>query len=99
MNYANAVKKIKGKKIKISFEHAGSGLKTGDGKFLKGFEVTGKSGNFVNAKAKINKKSVIVWNDTVKKPLAVRYAWANDPVCNLYNKANLPAVPFNTEGK
>ena len=90
---------IKGKKIKIDFEHAGSGLKTGDGKFLKGFEVTGKSGNFVNAKAKIDKKSVIVWNDTLKKPLAVRYAWANDPVCNLYNKANLPAIPFNTEGK
>jgi len=33
----------------------------------------------------------------VPKPLAVRYAWANNPECNLYNKEGLPASPFRTD--
>ena len=90
---------IKGKKVRIVFDHAESGLKTKDNKFLAGFEIAGKSGNFVNAKAKIDKKSVLVWNDSIEKPLAVRYAWANNPVCNLYNKEGLPAVPFSKRSK
>ena len=33
----------------------------------------------------------------VRFPTAVRYAWANNPVCNLYNAAGLPAIPFRTD--
>ncbi|MFH1075011.1 MAG: sialate O-acetylesterase [Candidatus Firestonebacteria bacterium] len=88
---------IEGKKIRILFKHSGSGLKAGNNKFLTGFEISGKNGNFVSAKAKIDKKSVVVWNGGVKKPAAVRYAWANDPKCSLYNKAGLPAVPFKAK--
>ncbi len=29
--------------------------------------------------------------------VAVRYAWANNPECNLYNGAGLPASPFRTD--
>ena len=29
--------------------------------------------------------------------VAVRYAWANNPPCNLVNKAGLPASPFRTD--
>ena len=38
-----------------------------------------------------------VWSDEVSKPVAVRYAWANNPECNLYNKEGLPASPFRTD--
>jgi len=29
--------------------------------------------------------------------MAVRYGWADNPDCNLYNKADLPASPFRTD--
>jgi sialate O-acetylesterase len=41
---------------------------------------------------------VKVWSDQIKKPVAVRYAWADNPEnANLYNKENLPASPFRTD--
>jgi sialate O-acetylesterase len=30
-------------------------------------------------------------------PVAVRYAWADDPTVNLYNGYGLPAAPFRTD--
>ena len=38
-----------------------------------------------------------LWSDEVKDPAAVRYAWANNPACNMYNKEGLPASPFRTD--
>jgi len=87
---------LKDNKAVIKFEHAESGLKIGNGKILTGFEISGKNGVFLKAKAKLGKNSVLVWNGGIKKPSAVRYAWANNPECSLYNKAGLPAVPFKT---
>jgi sialate O-acetylesterase len=49
------------------------------------------------ADAKIDGSTVVVWSDKVPEPVAVRYAWADNPVCNLYNKAGLPAYPFRTD--
>jgi sialate O-acetylesterase len=66
---------------------------------LKGFAVAGKDGQFVWAQAKIDGDTVVVWNDEIREPAAVRYAWANNPVCNLFNAAGLPAVPFRTDGE
>ncbi|MFA6567861.1 MAG: hypothetical protein WCS96_06585 [Victivallales bacterium] len=42
-------------------------------------------------------KSMVVSNPQVPKPVAVRYAWAENPVCNLYNSSDLPASPFRTD--
>ena len=64
---------------------------------LKGFSIAGADKKFVWARAKIDGKDVIVSSDQVAKPVAVRYGWANNPVCNLYNKAGLPASPFRTD--
>ncbi|MBI9070267.1 MAG: glycosyl hydrolase family 2 [Melioribacteraceae bacterium] len=89
--------RTEGDKIIIEFEYTGEGLKTRNGDELKGFAVSGDDKNYVWAKAKIEKNKVIVWNDKVKSPVAVRYAWANNPVCNLYNSAELPAIPFRTD--
>jgi len=58
----------------------------------------GTSNQWVWADAKITSDSTVeVWSDKVAKPLAVRYAWEQHPVCNLYNKAGLTAYQFRTE--
>ncbi len=40
---------------------------------------------------------MLVWSDQVPKPAHVRYAWADNPDCNLINKEGLPASPFRTD--
>ena len=48
-------------------------------------------------KARIAARTVIVWHPDVPRPRAVRYGWAANPDCRLYNKAGLPASPFRTD--
>ena len=69
------------------------------GDTLTGFEVAGADRVFHPATARIEKGKgrLIVTCDAVAEPVAVRYAWANNPVCNLYNGAGLPAGPFRTD--
>jgi len=87
---------IEGNKARIFFTHTGSGLVCKGDKLL-GFAIAGEDKKFVWADAKIEGKTVVVWSDKVQKPVAVRYAWADNPECNLYNKEGLPAVPFRTD--
>lgn len=82
----------------VSFEHAESGLVTGDGGPVTGFELAGEDGKLVAASAEIVGNQVVVSSDSVKNPVSVRYAFTSNPVCNLYNEAGLPAVPFRTDG-
>lgn len=90
--------KIRGKKIILSFETYGSELKIKDGKTLKYFAIAGSDQNFVWAQAKIKRNKVIVRSTEISKPVAVRYAWANNPAsANLSNAAGLPASPFRTD--
>jgi len=65
---------------------------------LKGFAVCGADHKFVEAQARITGTNTVeVWSEKVSDPVAVRYGWANFPLCNLYNKAGLPASPFRTD--
>ncbi|MCX2486204.1 sialate O-acetylesterase [Pedobacter sp. MR2016-24] len=89
--------KIEGAKIRISFKPSVAALKTQDGKALTGFAIAGADRKFYWATAEISGNSIIVSSDQVKNPVAVRYAWANNPVCNLINAAALPASPFRTD--
>jgi sialate O-acetylesterase len=84
-------------KIVISFDYIDAGLVAKDDETLKGFTVSGADRNFLPAEAVIQGDEVIVSNDRIKNPIAVRYAWEKDPDCNLYNKALLPASPFRTD--
>jgi len=88
---------IENNKIRISFDHVYDGLSTRDDKPLTGFAISGTDGIFVWANAVIDGDSVLVWSNKIKKPVNVRYAWADNPACNLYNYAALPAVPFRTD--
>lgn len=86
-------------KIIISFKNTGSGMIAKDNNgFINGFAIAGKDKKFIWAKAKISGNSVIVWNDSISHPTAVRYAWSDNPGnLNLYNKEGLPAYPFRTD--
>ncbi|QHI68710.1 sialate O-acetylesterase [Tichowtungia aerotolerans] len=65
---------------------------------LSGFEMCGADHLFVPASAAIvGADTVEVWSDDVANPVAVRYGWANFPLCNLANSAGLPASPFRTD--
>ncbi len=88
--------KAQDSELAVSFTHAEGGLKA-KGDELTGFEVAGKDGEWKPAKARIEGDQVIVSSPDVSKPAAVRYAWAPDPKCNLYNGQGLPASPFRIE--
>jgi sialate O-acetylesterase len=64
---------------------------------LEGFAVCGEDHVWKWADAKIDGTTVVVHAQDVPKPVAVRYAWADDPVCNLYNGAGFPAAPFRSD--
>ena len=88
---------VKEGNIRLKFNHADNGLITRNNEPLKGFAIAGQDKKFIWAKAEIKGNEVIVWHDKITKPVAVRYAWASNPVCNLYNKEGLPASPFRTD--
>jgi sialate O-acetylesterase len=88
---------VEGTKIRILFHHADRGLIAKGNGVLKGFAIAGADRRFVWADAIIDRQSVIVSSSDVTEPVAVRYAWASNPVCNLYNGAGLPASPFRTD--
>lgn len=84
-----------GNRFVLSFSHVGSGLVSKGDTTLRYFTIAGEDKNFVWARAKIEGDKVIVWSDEVVNPVAVRYAWADNPDgANLYNKEGLPASPF-----
>jgi sialate O-acetylesterase len=82
--------------IRLAFDHVGSGL-IARGDKLTGFAVAGDDGKFVWADAVIEGDTVVVSSPAVAQPVAVRYGWDDNPACNLYNRENLPAVPFRTD--
>ena len=86
----------KGDRIVIEFDFVGSGLVARGGP-LTGFTICGPDRKFVNAQAKIEGKTVVVWSPKVSDPVAVRYGWANYPLGNLWNREGLPASPFRTD--
>jgi sialate O-acetylesterase len=88
--------KIDGPKVILRFQHADGGL-VAKGGALKGFAVAGTDKAFVWADATIEGDTVVVSSDKVAEPVAVRYAWADNPECSLYNGADLPASPFRTD--
>ena len=90
---------IAGNKIILQFSNTGNGLVAKDKYgYLKGFAIAGADKHFVWAKAVIEGDKVTVYSDAVNNPVAVRYAWADNPDdAGLYNKEGLPAVPFRTD--
>lgn len=87
--------KIEGNKIRLHFDY-NMGLQAKDGELTE-FIIAGADQNFLPAKAVIEGNSILVWNESISDPKAVRFAWRNIPRPNLYNKGGLPASPFRTD--
>ena len=85
---------LEGDKLRVTFDHVGSGLVSRDGKPLNWFEIIGKDTDFLLAEAQIDGESVVLSSPKVKEPVAMRFAWHKLAEPNLANKEGLPAVPF-----
>lgn len=106
--------KIEGNKIRIKFTSVGSGITLAVSPYVcsdppndnpalsttepLGFEIAGADKKWTVAQAKIDGNDVLVWNEQITSPVAVRYAWSQNPPVNLYSKEGFPAVPFRTQG-
>jgi len=89
---------VKGRKIVLTFDNTGSGLYVKGGGKLQQFAIAGADMKFVWAKTRIKGDKVIVKGRKIKNPVAVRYAWADNPAgANLYNREGLPTSPFRTD--
>lgn len=82
----------------VNYDYVDQGLAI-HGNILLGFELAGEDGIFRNATAAIDGNHVIVKTEGSNAPKSIRYGWANNSPCNLYNTAGLPAVPFQWPDK
>ncbi len=90
-------KTISGNQVKLLFATYGSSLAAKGGAALTGFAIAGATGKWVWGDATINGDTIVVSSPSVAAPTRVRYAWADNPAFNLFNKEGLPASPFTTE--
>ncbi|TWU07450.1 sialate O-acetylesterase [Stieleria varia] len=89
---------VDGDRIRVTFDDAGGDLDTFDVKQPVGFTIAGDDQKFVPAEAQIvDEHTIEVWSKQVKQPVAVRYAWADNPIANVQNTAGLPMTPFRTD--
>lgn len=86
---------VEGAKIRLRFTFA-QGLHA-QGEPPVGFAIAGEDRAFYFAQAKIEGETVVVWSDQVPHPIAARYAWATNPVCNVHNSEELPMLQFRTD--
>jgi sialate O-acetylesterase len=84
-----------GSSIRAWFDHA-KGLAAKGGE-VTSVEIAGPDGKFVPAKAMVEGETIVASSPDVPNPVAVRYGWASNPQCNLFNSDGLPASPFTSE--
>ena len=89
--------RIEGNALRLSLTESGSGLKTKDNLVPREFTIAGVDKKFYNATAQIQGNELLISSDKVAQPIAVRYAWSNNPDCNLINAEGFPVVPFRTD--
>ena len=89
---------VAGNKVTVTLDCFGGKLRAFDVTEVRGFAICGPDRVWRWAEAKITGDHQIeVWHDEVLAPVAVRYAWADNPVCNLYSADGLPVTPFRTD--
>jgi len=85
-------------KIKVTLDCDGGALRTRDVSAVRGFAICGADKAWKWAQAKITGDDTLeVWSDKVPEPAAIRYAWADNPACNLLTKDGLPVGTFRSD--
>ena len=87
---------LEGRTVRVSYNHLGGGLVI-KGDKLQGFALAGADQKWVWADAKIDGNDVLVSSPQVTAPKFLRYDYVDVPRCCLWNKAGLPAAPFDTQ--
>ncbi len=87
-----------GSRIRILFDQAEKGLALRDGDAVRTLMIAGKEGDFMPARSSLEEASLVAWHDEIPEPVAVRYAWADNPEgANLVDTSGYPAGPFRTD--
>ena len=89
---------VEGNKLRLQFNHVGTGLASKDGGALKGFAIAGANDKWSWADAKIENNAIVLSAADVGAPTQARYDWADNPIGNFINKEGLPASSFKTDG-
>lgn len=90
--------RVDGPSIRVKFTNTDKGLLNNNTNGpLRGFAIAGEDKVFHWAEARIEGDEVVVASPNVPQPVAVRYGWADNPICDLYNGYFLPASPFRTD--
>jgi len=87
---------IEKSRARILFDNVENGLVATD-KVPNEFYIAGADQKFLYASARIEGKTVVVWNKAIKEPVAVRFGFANTSIPNLFNKEGLPVNLFRTD--
>lgn len=85
---------IKKNRVVVSFKDAEGGLVCADGA-IRGLEI-GDGGSFQPAQGMIQGDKLVVWSNSVKKPVAVRYCFGLEPG-NVKDTAGNPVLPFRSD--
>ena len=89
---------IDGNKATITLDMFGGTLRPFDVAEARGFAICGADKVWRWAKGKVTGNNMVeVWSDEVSAPVAVRFAWADNPVFNLFSNDGLPVTPFRTD--
>lgn len=89
-------KTLEGGEVRLSFSHSEGGLMA-RGNEVSGFLIAGADREWYPAAARVEGGDIVVSSPKIRTPVEVRYGWANNPECNIYNRAGLPLVPFRTD--
>jgi sialate O-acetylesterase len=82
--------------IRINFENVPTAL-VAKGGALSDFQIAGADGNFLPAIARIEGKTVLVYNTSLKEPKNVRFGFTNTAMPNLFSAEGLPVNLFRTD--
>jgi len=87
---------VQGDQAVVFMEYTGTGLKL-EGKTVTGFFIAGSDKKFYPATARLSGSSIIVSSKDVSNPIAVRYAFSNTAIGNVYSREGMPLSPFRTD--
>jgi sialate O-acetylesterase len=90
--------KLRKGSVELSFSNTEKGLVLKENSGGNGFQIAGEDRVFKDAVVKVSKKTIVVSNPEIPRPVAVRYAFSNTPDATLFNTAGLPAPSFRTDG-